>query len=227
MSSNKNEKSSIALIGGTGPEGKGLATRFSIAGHAVTIGSRDPIRGTEIAEELNSKLEASKQTFVPVRGNSNEEAVTNSEIVIITVPYSGHRATLESLSELLQGKLVIDTVVPVYFEKGPRPIEIPEGSATEEAAAILPNSNVIGAFHNLSAEVLMEPTIPLDSDVLVTGSGDAKQAVLELVQDINGARPIDAGPLRYSRFIEGITILLIGINSRYKSHSGIVISGLE
>ena len=227
MSTNDTNKYSIALVGGTGPEGKGLATRFSIAGHTVTIGSRDPARGVEIAEELNSKLETLGQNFIPVQGDSNEHAVTNSAIVIVTVPYSGHRATLESLSHLLDGKIVIDTVVPVYFEKGPRPVEVSEGSATEEAAAILQNSNVIGAFHNLSAEVLMEPALSLDSDVLVTGGGDAKQVAIELVRDINGARPVDAGPLRYSRFVEGITILLIGINSRYKSHSGIVISGLE
>ena len=227
MVTNDNKKSSIALVGGTGPEGKGLATRFSIAGHTVTIGSRDPARGIKIAEELNSKLEASNQKFIAVRGDSNENAVTNSTIVVITVPYGGHRATLESLSQLLEGKTVIDTVVPVYFEKGPRPVEVPEGSATEEAAAILPGSNIVGAFHNLSAEILMDPTIALDSDVLVTGSGDAKQVALDLVGDIDGARPVDGGPLRYSRFVEGVTILLIGINSRYKSHSGIVISGLE
>ena len=221
MSTDDTKKHSIALVGGTGPEGKGLATRFSIAGHTVTIGSRDPARGVEIAEELNSKLEILGQSFVPVQGDSNEHAVTNSAIVIVTVPYGGHRATLESLSHLLEGKIVIDTVVPVYFEKGPRPVEV------SEAAAILQNSNVIGAFHNLSAEVLMEPAVSLDSDVLVTGGGDAKQVAIELVGDINGARPVDAGPLRYSRFVEGITILLIGINSRYKSHSGIVISGLE
>ena len=122
---------------------------------------------------------------------------------------------------------MIDAVVPVYFEKGPRPIEVPAGSATEEAAFILPDSKVAGAFHNLSAEVLLDPDADLDADVLVTGSGAAKETALQLASEIKGARAIDSGPLRYSRFVEGITILLIGINSRYKTHTGVTINHIQ
>ena len=215
----------IALIGGTGPEGKGLATRFAIAGHKVIIGSRDPARGIEAADELTKKLNTISDT--DITGDTNENAVSAADVAVVTVPYGGHQATLESLKSLLVDKIVIDAVVPVYFEKGPRPIEVAAGSATEEAAIILPDSKVAGAFHNLSAEVLLDPQANLDADVLVTGSGAAKETAIQLASEIKGARAVDSGPLRYSRFIEGITILLIGINSRYKTHTGVTISGLE
>jgi NADPH-dependent F420 reductase len=215
----------IALIGGTGPEGKGLATRFAIAGHKVIIGSRDPARGIEAATDLNQQLNALAD--VDITGDTNENAVSIANIAVVTVPYGGHQATLESLKLLLVDKIVIDAVVPVYFEKGPRPIDVPAGSATEEAAAILPDSKVSGAFHNLSAEILLDPDADLDADVLVTGSGVAKEVAIQLASEIKGARAVDSGPLRYSRFVEGITILLIGINSRYKTHTGVTVSGLE
>ncbi|HIE82707.1 MAG TPA: NADPH-dependent F420 reductase [Dehalococcoidia bacterium] len=215
----------IALIGGTGPEGKGLATRFAIAGHKVIIGSRDPARGMEAADDLTQTLNAISD--IDITGDTNDNAVSAADVVVITVPYGGHQATLKGLKTLLTDKIVIDAVVPVYFEKGPRPIEVPAGSATEEAAAILPNSKVAGAFHNLSAEVLLDPTADLNADVLVTGSGIAKEIAIQLASEIKGARAVDSGPLRYSRFIEGITILLIGINSRYKTHTGVIVSGLE
>ena len=225
MPENERTLHTIALIGGTGPEGKGLATRFAIAGHKVIIGSRDPARGVEAAEELTKKLNTVPDSNIT--GDTNENAVSNADIAVVTVPYGGHEATLESLKLLLVDKIVIDAVVPVYFEKGPRPIEVAAGSATEEAAFILPDSKVAGAFHNLSAEVLLDPDADLDADVLVTGSGAAKEIALQLASEIKGARAVDSGPLRYSRFVEGITILLIGINSRYKTHTGVTISGLE
>jgi len=215
----------IALIGGTGPEGKGLATRFAIAGHKVIIGSRDPARGMEAADDLTQTLNTVSD--IDITGDTNDNAVLAADVVVITVPYGGHQATLEGLKPLLADKIVIDAVVPVYFEKGPRPIEVPAGSATEEAAAILPNSKVAGAFHNLSAEILLDPAADLNADVLVTGSGIAKEIAIQLASEIKGARAVDSGPLRYSRFIEGITILLIGINSRYKTHTGVIVSGLE
>jgi NADPH-dependent F420 reductase len=117
--------------------------------------------------------------------------------------------------------------VPVRFERGPRPIEVAEGSATEEAAAMLPDSTVIGAFHNLGAAALIAVDHPVDADVLVTGSdAEAKRVVSELAAEIEGVRAVDAGPLRFSRFVEGITVLLIGINGRYKAHTSTRITGL-
>jgi 8-hydroxy-5-deazaflavin:NADPH oxidoreductase len=213
----------IALIGGTGPEGRGLALRFALAGHRVVIGSRRAERGAETARDLRAELSSGDLT-----GTSNELALADADIAVIVVPYEAHRATLEGLRERLAGKLVVDAVVPVRFERGPRPVDVPDGSATEEAAALLPESTVVGAFHNLAAEVLLDPDASVDADVLITGNaGAAKETVSLLAAQIRGARAVDAGPLRFSRFVEGLTILLIGINSRYKAHSSIRISGVE
>ncbi len=211
----------IALIGGTGPEGRGLATRFALAGHRVIIGSRREERGAAAASEVAAAVGRE------VRGATNEAAVEEAEIVVVTIPYEGHRATLESLRDALRGKVVVDAVVPVRFERGPVPVEVKAGSATEEAAELLPDSRVVGAFHNLAAEVLLDPLAGVDADVLVTGADQkAKQLVCELAEQIEGVRAVDAGPLRFSRFVEGITVLLIGINGRYGTHSGVRISGL-
>jgi NADPH-dependent F420 reductase len=218
----------IALVGGTGPEGRGLATRFAMAGHHVTIGSRGADRGTEVAAELAESLKTTAPGATTIDGTDNATAIANADLVVVVVPYAAHQPTLEGLSEALAGKIVVDAVVPVYFERGPRPVEVEAGSATEEAATLLPDSRVIGAFHNLSAEKLLEPDTSLDADVLITGGDtEAKQLVTALANEIAGVRAIDAGPLRYSRFIEDLTILLIGINGRYKTHSGIKITGIN
>jgi NADPH-dependent F420 reductase len=147
--------------------------------------------------------------------------------VVVVVPYEGHRATLESLRGALAGRVVVDAVVPVRFERGARPIEVAAGSAAEEAAALLPESTVVGAFHNLGAVALLDVATPVDADVLVTGGdADAKALVRALAEQIEGVRAVDAGPLRFSRFVEGLTVLLIGINGRYGAHTAVRITGL-
>ena len=220
----------IALIGGTGPEGRGLATRFALAGHRVIIGSRRAERGVAAAAEVEGLVAAAVASAAAagaVSGATNEAAVAAADLVVVTVPYEGHRATLEALAEALAGKIVVDAVVPVRFERGPRPVAVEAGSATEEAAALLPGARVAGAFHNLPAEVLLQPDAPLDADVLVTADdAEAKRIVCELAESIAGVRAVDAGPLRFSRFVEGITVLLIGISGRYKAHSSVRVSGL-
>ena len=217
----------IALIGGTGPEGRGLAVRFALAGHRVVIGSRQAERGAAAAADVREVLAGEVAASTDVSGTTNEQAVAGAGIVIVTVPYDGHRATLEALRDAIAGKIVVDAAVPMRFERGPRPIEVEAGSVAEEAAELLPQSHVIGAFHNLSAEVLLDPTASLDADVLVTGAHqDAKATVCELAEQIAGVRAVDAGPLRFSRFVEGVTLLLAGINGRYKAHTGIHIAGL-
>ena len=215
----------IAIIGGTGPEGRGLATRLVLAGHAVIIGSRDAERGAAIAAELASSLPG-RAGAGDLRGGGNDEACAEATLAIVTVPYTAHAATLEALRRPLAGKLVIDAVVPVRFERGPRPIEVAAGSATEEAAALLPDSTVVGAFHNLDAETLLDPEASVDADVLLTGGVEGKRRAGALAEQIAGVRAVDAGPLRYSRFVEGLTILLIGINGRHGAHTGIRIAGL-
>ena len=216
----------IALIGGTGPEGRGLALRFALAGRDVVIGSRNAERGESIAAELRESL-AGRDGLGALSGAANADAVAQAEIVIVTVPYEGHAATLSDLAGALAGKLVVDAVVPVRFERGPRPVEVAAGSATEEAAALLPDSRVTGAFHNLSAEILLDPDEPVRADVLVTGGDEeTKRTVCALAEEIEGVRAVDAGPLRYSRFVEGLTILLIGINMRHRARTHVQVSGL-
>ncbi|MYA20188.1 MAG: NADPH-dependent F420 reductase [Chloroflexi bacterium] len=216
----------IALIGGTGPEGRGLAVRFALAGRDVVIGSRNAARGESIAAELRESLEG-REGLGEIRGAANADAVAEAEIVVVTVPYEGHAATLADLADALAGKIVVDAVVPVRFERGPRPVEVEAGSATEEAAALLPDSRVIGAFHNLSAEILLDPDRTVHGDVLVTGGDEeAKRTVFALAEEIEGVRAVDAGPLRYSRFVEGLTILLIGINVRHRAETHVEIFGL-
>ena len=216
----------IALIGGTGPEGRGLALRFALAGRDVVIGSRDAARGESIAAELRESLEG-RDGLGELSGAANADAVAQAEIVVVTVPYEGHAATLSDLAGALAGKIVVDAVVPVRFERGPRPVEVAAGSATEEAAALLPDSRVTGAFHNLSAEVLLDPDEPVHADVLVTGGDEeTKRTVCALAEEIEGVRAVDAGPLRYSRFVEGLTILLIGINIRHRARTHVQVSGL-
>lgn len=217
----------IALVGGTGPEGRGLAARFALAGHAAILGSRDAARAATVATQLTATLAAAGRAGLDVSGAANAEAVARCDLAILVVPYQAHRATVESLAEALAGKVVVDAVVPVRFDRGPRPVEVEEGSATEQAAALLPASRVVGAFHNLAAEALLDVGRPVEADVLVTGAdAGAKAIVSALAEEIEGVRAVDAGPLRFSRFVEGLTVLLIGINGRYQAHSAIRIVGL-
>ena len=144
---------SIGILGGTGDQGKGLARRFAMAGHRVTIGSRKAERAREAAEELGAGL--------PVSGAENAAAAGESDIVIIAVPWEGHRATLESLRAELDGKIVVDCVNPLGFEKGKGAyaLDVEEGSAAEQAAAVLTGSRVVAAFHHVSAELLLDPEV--------------------------------------------------------------------
>jgi NADPH-dependent F420 reductase len=219
----------IAVIGGTGPEGLGLATRFVIADHTVVLGSRDAERGARVAGELADRLSSGGHANAAelLSGTGNVEAAAGADLVIVAVPHAGHRATVKSLRSAVAGKIVVDAVVPVIFEKGPRRADIGAGSMAEETAELLPESRVVGAFHEVAADILLEPDTPVNADILVTGGdAEAKRAVIELAGDIEGARGIDAGPLRFSRAVEDLAILLIGINGRYHARSGVRIAGL-
>lgn len=220
-------KHRIAFVGGTGPEGRGLAARFAVAGHEVILGSRDAARAEAVAAELRTLLDAAGHNEAAVSGAANPDAVAGADLVVVVVPYEAHAPTLKALAGVLAGKVVVDAVVPVRFERGARRIEVAEGSATEQAAALLPDSTVIGAFHNLGADALLDLAHPVEADVLVTGAdADAKALVSALAEQIEGVRAVDAGPLRFSRFVEGLTVLLIGINGRYKAHTGVRVQGL-
>ena len=213
----------IGFIGGTGPEGKGLALRFAMAGEEVAIGSRDARRAQDAADEVGELHDG-----LSVSGGLNEQVADESDIVFIAVPYSGHRPTLESLADRLDGKLVVDVVAPLRFSRGvASAVEVEEGSAAQQAQILVPNSTVVGAFHNLSAEDLMQPDVEIDSDVIVCADdGEAKSRVMELAETINAVRAVDGGGLQNSRYVEELTALLININRIYKAHSTIKIVGI-
>jgi NADPH-dependent F420 reductase len=214
----------IAIIGGTGHEGLGLAMRFARAGQQVVIGSRSAGRAAEAAETVRAAVPEAQ-----VSGAENAEAARSADVVIIGVPFEGQKDTVTSLKDDLAGKLVVNIVVPMSFGKGgPSAVAVDEGSAAEQTKAILGDSaTVVSAFHNLSAHELMDVERSLDVDVLVCGGdSDSRQRVIELAALLPGCRGVDAGPLRNSRFIEDITVLLVGINRRYKTEAGIRIVGL-
>lgn len=204
----------IGVLGGTGEQGRGLARRLAMAGHVVTVGSRDADRAQAIAAEIGHG----------VSGASNEECARNSDAVIIAVPWDGHAALLEALRAPLAGRIVVDCVNPLGFDKqGAFALDVPEGSAAQQAAAMLTDSRVVGAFHHISAVLLLDEAVDsIDTDVLVLGDDrEATDIVQALASRIPGIRGIYAGRLRNCGQVEAMTANLISMNRRYKSHAGI------
>ncbi|MBN9491968.1 NADPH-dependent F420 reductase [bacterium] len=214
----------LAFVGGTGPEGLGLAIRLAHAGHAVAIGSRSHERGEEGAAKVREAVPAADAT-----GGENSEVVGDADVVFLTFPYSGQQPTLEALRSQLAGKIVCNVVAPLEFEKGigAVAINVPGKSAAQEAAAQLPESTVVSAFQNMSAEKLMDLPHPVECDVLVCGrDAEAKATIIGLANQIDGVRGVDAGGLSQSRYVEMLTSLLINLNRKYKTHTSIKIVGL-
>jgi NADPH-dependent F420 reductase len=215
----------VAVLGGTGPQGRGLARRFAAAGLPVVIGSRSADRAAETAKELAAATDGD------VTGADNDGAAAAGDIVIVAVPWDGHGDLLASLAGTLAGKIVVDCVNPLGFDKrGPFVLDVEEGSAAEQAAALLPDSIVVGAFHNVSAVKLEDPEVTeVDTDVLVLGEGENREAC-DLVQDlagvIPGVRGVYGGRLRNAHQVESLTANLIAINRRYKAHAGIRITDI-
>lgn len=209
----------LGVIGGTGPQGSGIAVRLARSGLRVVLGSRDSTRAQEAAEKLGSGI----------TGTDNAACADQADIVIVAVPYDGHRETLSDLREQLAGKIVIDCVDALGFGKqGPFALEVPEGSVCEEAATVLPDSTASGAFNNLSAEVLLDDAVEsVDADVLVLGEDrEAVEQVIELADLIPGVRGIFGGRLRNAGQVEALTANLIAINRRHKTHASIRITGV-
>jgi NADPH-dependent F420 reductase len=214
----------IGIIGGTGKEGKGLAYRWVLAGHHVIIGSRQFEKAQKAVETVAELLGGSKPLL---EGMENREAVKACEIAVITVPYSAHKPTLESLKDVLDGKTLIDVVVPIVPPKVTK-VQMPEaGSVAQEAQGILGDGcSVVDAFQNISYERLIGEG-EIDCDVLVAGKGKAaRQVVLGLVKDA-GLRGWDAGPIENAVVVEGLTSVLIGLNIQHHVNaSGIRITGI-
>jgi 8-hydroxy-5-deazaflavin:NADPH oxidoreductase len=215
----------IAVIGGTGPQGKGLAYRFARHGHTVVLGSRSAERAEAAAGEIRERVPEGDVT-----GASNSEAAQAADVVLLAVPYDGHDDLVRDLAPVLEAKTVISCVNPLGFDKqGPYGLsDVAGGSAAEAAASIVPGATVVGAFHHVSAVTLWGEDDYLDhEDVLVCGDDkDAKQVAIELARNVTGRDGVDAGRLRLARQLEPLTAVLISINKRYKTRSGVAISGI-
>jgi NADPH-dependent F420 reductase len=217
--------STIAIIGGTGPQGKGLGYRFARGGHGVILGSRSEERAVSAAEELDVRVTAGS-----VRGATNAKAAEVADLVLLAVPFDGHDDLVAELAPKLAAKVVISCVNPLGFDKhGPYGLDLGPTSAAERAQALLPESPVVGAFHHLSATTLIGEAEDLDhEDVLVCGDDvDAKRHVIELAAAVTGKPGIDAGALRLARQLEPLTAVLISVNKKYKVRSGIAVVGLD
>jgi len=215
----------IAFIGGTGIEGRGLALRMSMLGEKCLLGSRDPNHATSIKNDLIEMFDCTEGL---VEGGSNRDVAELCELAFITLPYSALVPTLTELKDALSGKIVISTVVPLVFKRsGVDMANIPEKSAAKEIQKMLPNSYVVSAFQNVSAEELLAQSSSLDCDVIVCGDDHvSKSRVIELVNLIAGLRGIDGGGLSNSWMIENITALLVTLNKIHHTNSSIRISGI-
>jgi NADPH-dependent F420 reductase len=211
----------VAILGGTGKEGRGLAVRWARAGRHVTIGSRDPERARVAAAEL-AEVSGGR-----VSGAGNTEACTAAEIVVLATPFAALEETVSANARALSGKLVVSAVIPLRFADGEISVlDVPEGSAAQLAAARLPQSRVAAAFHNVSAVHLRDLEHELDEDIPVASDSEADRAiVVELCGDL-GARGVGVGPLRLARYLEGFTTVLLTLNKLNRTQTGIRFTGL-
>lgn len=213
----------IGFIGGTGPEGRGLGLRFAMAGEEVLIGSRDVGRAAEAAEKVARRGAAGR-----VSGAVNADVARLADPVFLTMPYEGQQQALEALRGPLAGKVVVDVVAPLRFEGGAaHALAVEAGSAALEAQALLPESRVVAAFQTISAHELLDPTVSVDSDVVVCGDdAEAKARVMALAETVRGVRAVDGGGLASAGYVEQLTALLLNINRIYKVRSAIKIVGI-
>ena len=217
----------IAILGGSGPEGFGLALRWAQAGETVIIGSRDAKRAQEAAEKIKQKVGASAK----ISGSENISACSAADFIVLTIPFEGHATLLKQVKPAIRsGSIVIDATVPLAASVGgraTRTLGVWQGSAAQQAAELVPKGvSVVAAFQNLGAELLNSES-PVDCDVIVCGDDpNANQVVRSLAIKIPGVRTIDGGKLENARILEQITALLIGLNIRHKGHSGMRITGL-
>ncbi len=204
----------VAVLGGTGEQGRGLARRLALAGQAVVLGSRDAARAQAAAAELPGG----------VRGEDNAGAARAGDVVVVAVPWDGHKELLQALAGELAGKVVVDCVNPLGFDKqGAFALPVEEGSAAQQAAAVLPDSRVVAAFHHVSAVLLLDEAVDeVDTDVLVLGDDrEATDVVQALAGRIPGMRGVYGGRLRNAHQVEALTANLISVNRRYKAHAGL------
>lgn len=214
---------SVAIVGGTGPLGRGVAARLVRAGVTVRLGSRDPDRARAAADEVAGWLGDASAHDGGLAAGGNAEVVVDADVVLLAVPYGGLGATVDQLADALDGRLVVSAVNPLTFDdRGPVPLAVEEGSAAELVAARLPSARVVAALHSVSSRELKRLDEPLDDDVPVLGDDEeAVAAVVALLERIDGCRPVAAGPLRLARVAEDLTCLLLSVNRRHRTHVGV------
>jgi 8-hydroxy-5-deazaflavin:NADPH oxidoreductase len=223
----------IAIIGGTGDQGKGLALRWAAAGFEILIGSRERERAKTASAEMRAILNASGANNVNLDGAANADAAEAASIIVLTIPFAAHIPTLKEIREKIKsGSLIVDVTVPLEPAVGGKPTRILgvwAGSAAEQCRELAPEGvQVVSAFHNVSADALTRLGREVECDIIVCGDDrESKQRVRPLVDAIPGCRYIDGGPLANSRTVEAITALLIGFNIRNKTHTGLRITGIK
>jgi len=213
----------VGILGGTGDQGRGLAYRWANAGLEVLIGSRERERADAAA------IEIAHATGADVRGGSNVDVAMQADIVVLAVPWEGHAALLHSIAAVVAGKVVVDCVNPIGFdERGAYALDVGEGSAAQQAAAILVDSWVVAAFHHVSAVLLNDHAVEtIDCDIMVLGDDrGATDVVQQLAASIVGARGFYAGRLRNAHQVEALTANLISVNRRYRAHAGFRLTGV-
>ncbi len=209
----------IGVLGGTGPLGKGLARRWSAAGLRVVVGSRSAQRADEAATEIGGSAS----------GAENLECARAADVLVVAVPWDGHADLLKSVADATAGKVVVDAVNPLGFDKrGPFRLDVPEGSAAEQAQTLLPQARVLAAFHHVSAVLLNDPEVTdIPMDVLVLGEErEDTDLVRSLADAVPGMRGVYGGRLRNAGQVEALTANLIAVNRRYKTHAGIRVTGV-
>ncbi len=217
----------IAVIGGTGPAGSGLAMRWALAGEQIIVGSRDVTRANETADAIRRRIGRSAQ----ISGMENSAACAASDLLVLTVPFEGQAALLKQLKPAIRAaSILIDATVPLAASVGgraSRTIGVWQGSAAQQTAELVPKGvSVVAAFQNVSADVLNSDA-DVECDVIVCSDDpNATQTAIDLASKIKGVRAIDGGKLENARIVEQITALLIGLNMRHKGHGGIRITGL-
>lgn len=213
----------IGIIGGTGPEGRGLALRFALTGRPVIVGSRDAARAKDAARWISNRALGGS-----IQSGLNQEAAEQADTVFVAVPYSAQAQILQPLQASLAGKIVVTTVVPLLFQRGGVSVRsLDSGSAALEAKDALPDSRVAAAFQTISAHDLLDPTRRIDSDVIVCSDDQgARRTVAALAEEIPGIRAVDGGGLDNTVYVEHITALLLNVNRIYNSRSAIRITGI-
>jgi NADPH-dependent F420 reductase len=213
----------VAVLGGTGPQGRGLVRRWAAAGISVVVGSRAAERAVETAAELAAA------TGGEVRGMANAEAAAAGDVVLLAVPYEGHADLVRAMAAALAGKIVVDCVNPLGFDKqGPFALAVEGGSAAQEAAALLPDSTVVAAFHHVSAALLDDSSVgAVDCDVLVLGDDrEATDLVRSMADVVPGMRGVYGGRLRNAHQVEAFTANLFAIKRRYQAHAGLRVTDI-